>query len=127
MARKGVFAEKLDDIDYLMPQRPTTPTSEEVTATVQATRTVDEEPAAVGAGDEGPESSDALVADESARPQRRRVTTSVPTAEVAPQIHRLLRRLTTKERMGLTVPALILSTLRLAVPQVVTTGRLQPA
>lgn len=99
MVKKGVFAEQLDDIDDFMPQRPERPSVEDPAEL----EPIGQE----GAGDEAAEADDDLpgpdqpVAVGDSRlipPRRRRATSSVPTAEVAPQLHRLLRRLTNKER-----------------------------
>lgn len=98
MAKKGVFAEQLDDIDDLMPQRPAAPPAHEPEVDDSIADTDDAQWSEVDEGqpaaDRGGEVADPHIT----RPRRRRPAVSVPTAEVAPQIHRLLRRLTTKER-----------------------------
>lgn len=95
MVKKGVFAEQLDDIDDLMPQRPETPSVRDAAELEPAADEVEE------ADDDLPEPGEPVaVGDSRLIPprRRRRAASSVPTAEVAPQIHRLLRRLTNKER-----------------------------
>jgi hypothetical protein len=96
MAAKGVFRDDLDDLDDILP--PSIPRPE-AQAETEASDTL--------AGDD-PDEADTAVADEPAadprpssqqrRPQRRRTAVYVPTAEVAPQIHQYLRRLTTSEK-----------------------------
>jgi hypothetical protein len=89
MAKKGVFVDGLDDIDDIMPPsipRPapaSEPDSGAPSDLVEPAGEAVVEPAAAAAHPV---------------PRRRRSAVSVPTAEVAPSIHRLLRRLTTKEK-----------------------------
>lgn len=98
MTKKGVFAEQLDDIDDLMPQRPAVPAGDEAAAmnsdddtdSDYLSRAAEDDLSAPLAGDASQQRT--------VRSRRSRVAVSVPTAEVAPQIHRLLRQLTTKER-----------------------------
>ncbi|ORW07193.1 hypothetical protein [Mycobacterium kyorinense] len=97
MATKGVFTEKLEDIDDLMPP-PISRSAPEVpqpSAVPDEYDDTEEDHAASATPTEsgGGETSGVITP-----PRRRRAATSVPTAEVAPQIHRLLRRLTTKEK-----------------------------
>ncbi|UQX13530.1 hypothetical protein [Candidatus Mycobacterium methanotrophicum] len=85
MAKKGVFVDGLDDIDEIMPPPIPRP---------------DDEPAeqeSIASTDVGEAQRSAAVTSP-APPRRRRVAVSVPTAEVAPNIYRHLRRLTTKEK-----------------------------
>ncbi|GBE67824.1 hypothetical protein MFM001_42860 [Mycobacterium sp. MFM001] len=94
MAGKGVFSDQLDDIDEIMPP-PIPKPDEPESADAGPASDPAEEP--LSEQSTGPQSHGGAVTT-AARPKRRRVASSVPTAEVAPQIHRLLRRLTTRER-----------------------------
>lgn len=98
MAKKGVFAEQLDDIDDLMPERPAAPPAHEPEVADSIADTDDEQWPEVDEGQLASEEGADVADPHITRPRRRRAAASVPTAEVAPQIHRMLRRLTTKER-----------------------------
>lgn len=95
MAGKGVFSEQLDDIDEIMPPPIPKPDEQESADAGPPPSDPAEELAVSVAEPRSPQSGAVTAA---ARPRRRRAASSVPTAEVAPQIHRLLRRLTTRER-----------------------------
>lgn len=97
MASKGVFSDKLDDIDDIMPPPIPRPDEQESADADPPASGPAEEPVVSQAGS-GPTSPQTGAVIAAARPRRRRAASSVPTAEVAPQIHRLLRRLTTRER-----------------------------
>jgi hypothetical protein len=98
MPKKGVFAEQLDDIDDLMPQRPSVSAADELAPIDPTANTPDDQWSETDEGGPSPALVDDVPGPQVTRPRRRRATTSVPTAEVAPHIHRLLRRLTNKER-----------------------------
>lgn len=98
MPKKGVFAEQLDDIDDLMPQRPAAPAPDEIAPVDPTADTADDQWREVDEGGLSPALVDEVPGPQITRSRRRRATASVPTAEVAPHIHRLLRKLTTKER-----------------------------
>ena len=83
--KRGVFVDSLDDIDELMPP----PIPDPAAPAVQQAPDELIEPA--------PPTPVERV-DTPRPPRRRRAAASVPTAEVAPNVHRLLRRLTAKEK-----------------------------
>jgi hypothetical protein len=97
MAAKGVFIrDDLDDLDEIMPPSIPRPESQEETEADDTLAGPDPDEVDTASADEP--AADPGPSSRQRRPQRRRTAVYVPTAEVAPQIHQYLRKLTNSEK-----------------------------
>lgn len=96
MAAKGVFRDDLDDLDDILPPQIPRPEAQEEGEAEDTLAGPDPDEADTPVADEP--AADPGPSTERRRPQRRRTAVFVPTAEVAPQIHQYLRKLTNSEK-----------------------------